>query len=535
MAFKLLDDDEPKAGGGFVLLDEAEPPKPMGKEAQAGFLREEMRNADPFTRNFAAAGTALSDLWEGAKQFVGQEDQEQIAANRVMSEEAPVGALAGNLAAFYLPFGVAGNTLKAAAKVGAGLGALRPIEGAEDFGDVAKGKLKSAAIEGGLAVAGQGVANLAGKFASSRARNLALAKAKNAPTTKVLNEALDAGLVVPPSSVKPSAWNVAKEGVAGKIATAQTASNRNADVFERMIRKDLGIAGNIPLTPKVMQGVRAQAYKVGYRPVADLPAINWDQTFVRGVSQLSPRGAGGAVKNPAQAEIDELVGDLTSRGQWTGEQLIHDIRSLREQSRALYGAANRAGGDTAKTDLAKAMSGSAKLLEDLAERNMMVQGANPAAIQNMREARNLIAKAHLAETAILKGGGKPDAGVFAARAQAGKPLSGEMEKIGKFAAQYPKASQAPAKIAGPGVSNLRSLVSLLSGGSGFAMGGPWGAAVMGAAPFVVPPAVRSSLLGASSQNALRDIYRLGLPERTASRLLKYSPVGFTVLGGEPLL
>src|SRR6185503_15259758 len=73
-------------------------PQKIGAQAFPDFLKAELANADWGTRNIAGFGTALSDLWEGAKQFVGKGDAQQIEANKIIEHAAPVGAVAGNVA-----------------------------------------------------------------------------------------------------------------------------------------------------------------------------------------------------------------------------------------------------------------------------------------------------------------------------------------------------------------------------------------------------------------------------------------------------
>lgn len=519
-------DGEAKAAGNYFDRFDGPPPPKTGKAAQDDFLRAELRNADWFTRNLAGAGTALSDLWERGKQLVGKGDEEAIHANKVIAEEAPAGAVAGQVATAVVPFGMVGNSVKGAIKVGAALGAARPVDGAQTFENIATGTVKNVATDAALGGAGQVLANAGGKYVAKKLADLAVARAQGAPKTELLNSALDEGLVVPPASVNPTFANVTKEGIAGKVATAQDASNRNAPVLESLVRRSIGLADDVPLTVEATQAVRAKAYADGYKPIADLPEIVGDTDLLAGLRAIAPSAKGGAIKSAAHAEIDDMVGAIASQGRWTGAELIKDIQALREQ------AASNFGGTAAEKALAKSQKDAAKLLEDLAERNIIANGGSPGQVEALRDSRKLIAKAFTAEKSILKGGGSPDWRVFAARAREGKPLEGEQELIGNFARDYPRAAQPTAQIAGPAVSKLNTLAAILTGSAGHVAGGPLLGAAAAAAPFVVPFGVRKQLLGQRSQNALRDLYQLGRPTRAANALLKYAPAGFTVLGPE---
>lgn len=137
-----------------------QPTKPVkiGKEAFGDTLREVLQGTDWGTRNIAGAGTALSNLWEGGKQIMGMGDEDRIAANRIMAEEAPVGAIAGNVAAFAPAALIPGvNTIAGGAALGAVSGALQPTVGDESrlanagIGMVAGGSVP-AVIRGGKVV-----------------------------------------------------------------------------------------------------------------------------------------------------------------------------------------------------------------------------------------------------------------------------------------------------------------------------------------------------------------------------------------------
>lgn len=150
------------ADSGYSLNDVRPPitePLKIGKDAFPDTLRQVLGETDWGTRNVAGAGTSLSNLWEGIKQFAGQEDQNRITANKIIRKEAPVGAIAGDVALTALPFGMAGNSVKAAGVVGGGYGLTQPIEGAQTAWDVIKGKGINAAIGAPTAALGQWGAN----------------------------------------------------------------------------------------------------------------------------------------------------------------------------------------------------------------------------------------------------------------------------------------------------------------------------------------------------------------------------------------
>lgn len=537
----LLSDEEVFGTGGGALLSDADvfgdrpaqaKPRPIGAAAQGDFLRAELDNADFGTRNIAAFGTALSNLWEGVKQKVGRGDEQAIEANKIIADSAPVGAALGNAAMMAGPMGVIGNSVKGAAVASGLFGAAQPVAGPQTFENIAKGTAKNAAAATALGAAGQWGANKIGSAIANKLDDLAIARSQNADKSKLVNDALDAGLVIPPSSVKPSFVNTVKESVAGKTATAQTFSNKNAAKFNEMARRELGLADDAALSPELLQGRRDLAYQVGYKPVAELPAVRLDTPFLKKLESLHPASAGGAIQTPARGQIDEITQALTGQKQWTGQQLIADIKALREQANANFRAAGGPTPNAAAGDLARFQKSAADELEELAERNILLNGGDPNAIKMFRDARQYIAKTHTVEDAMIPGSNAFDPRKIPNRSM-GK-LTGELKTAAEFAKNFPKASQSEAQVAGPAVNQLGALLkpflSGMGGIGGTAIGGPVLGAAAAAAPFVMPTVMRSQLASGASQNALRDLYQLGLATRMAGRVAQNAPIGLTVGG-----
>lgn len=313
--------------------------------------------------------------------------------------------------------------------------AAMPLLAALEYGDPVE-----RATRAGVAFAGQKVATEAGKYMGQAAERGAEAKAANASRDALVAEARTEGYVVPPSASGGGVITRTMEGVSGKAKTEQSASLKNQTITDRLAREDLGLAPDAPLNQKVLETIRKDAYAEGYAPIAGVQRIDNDFHFMAALQQLNPAGTGGAVRNPAQAEIDDMLNGLLNHKQWTGDQLIHDIRSLREQGRANFNSAARDGGNVAKTDLGRAQVGAADKLEELAERNIIAQGGSPGAVQAFREARKQIAKSHTIEDALEEGTNH----VNAAKIR-GDFLDGKLELISRMSGnkQTGKSVQLP--------------------------------------------------------------------------------------------
>jgi hypothetical protein len=203
------------------------------------------------------------------------------------------------------------------------------------------------------------------------------------------------------------------------------------------------------------------------------------------------------------------------------------IQLMRDEASAAFRQ-----GDAA---LGKAKKEAAKALEDQIERSLAARGGDSAdMLKNFRDARKLMAKAHTVEDAIVEGGGSINAKKLGSIAQ-NKPgrLSDELAVIGNFANNFPSAMQPAKKIQGPGVSALNLMASGGYGTAGGFIGGPAGAAIGMAYPFIARPLARQSAMSRGTQNALAQrMLGLSAPEASVNALARYLPVGGTVLGLE---
>lgn len=513
------------------LFDDLIPkPKPMGKAANADFLKAELANADWGTRNIAAFGTALSDAWEGAKQLVGKGDIDRIRENKIIADSAPAGAITGNVALTALPFGVAGNGINAAAKVGTIMGALNPVD-SDNTSDIVRGKIIGAATGGVTAAAGQGLANSVGSFFEKKAAAQALKQATNAPIDQTIKNAVDAGYVVTPTSVNPSWFNTLREGAGGKVATAQEASVRNAAVTDSLGRKALGLAEDAPLTSEAMQALRDKAYQSGYAPLEKAGRLNVSPEYLQGLDSITAGNSAAARSFPGAAspDIKALIeGYKPPTGSFDVGDALKATQVLRKEATAAYRVGNNEVG-AAKRSISDE-------LENEIERQLGASGQNgQELVQNFRDARKLMAKSHDVEDAIVEGGGSIDPRKLAAKFQRGAPLSDELATIGAFANNFPKAMQAPSKVAGPGASKLDIAMALAGGMTGYnAEGGPGG--VVGTLlPLLASKGARVQMLSKGAQKALANrSYGLTAPQVAANRLAQYLPVGGAVLGRNAL-
>lgn len=196
-------------------------PAKIGKDAWEETLRKELDD-NPVKAKLAAAGTALSNLWEGGKQLVGAGDKEAIANNSIIASENPGSSLVGNVALGAAAGAAAPvlNTARGAVAGGAVMGALQPTE----MDNVFAGKALNTAIGLGAGLAGNKLAGYVGKNTDGARMAQAIRKSQNAPRDATISAARDAGYAIPPTAANPTWINRTLESLAGKEATRQAAS-----------------------------------------------------------------------------------------------------------------------------------------------------------------------------------------------------------------------------------------------------------------------------------------------------------------------
>lgn len=380
--------------------------------------------------------------WNGAGMLADMIDTSDIAESRRL--DAPLmkttagkvgnvmGQVAATLPAMFVP---GANTVAGAGLVGAAMGGLEPTVGDES-------RLKNMAISGAIGAGAQKAVGVAGQYVADRFGRKVIQGAQQQPANAVRDATLAnsqaAGYVVPPSMADGPTSLKLLEGISGKYKTNQLASIRNQEVTNNLAKRAVGIPDDVPLTPDALEQVRQGAGQA-YAAIEALPAVNWDKTFLANVKNM--QRLGGATTNPADEEIRGLIQQLTARNQWTGSEVVADIKNLREIAKGYAGQVQSKQGNVGAQSLAKAYQRGADALEDLVERNLKAQGGNPAMIQELRDARQLIAKTYNIERALV--GENVNAREFAKAIQKKKPVTGDLETIGRFATNFKDVARVP--------------------------------------------------------------------------------------------
>lgn len=343
-----------------------------------------------------------------------------------------------------------------------------------------------------IAGAGQMGAALGNRIAANRSAQMN-AYLAGQPLRDTLSAGIDAGYVVPPSSVNPSFVNNMRESIAGKIATAQTASSRNQEITDALARKALGLSPDAPLSVEAMGAYRKAQTQAGYEPLRKMGMLPPDPQFNADLAAIAARNTGkGTIPAVENQAVKDLVKAHQSPTGFDSGDAVDAIRTLREKASDAFRQ-----GDTA---LARTNREVADAYEQALERG--VPANNPGLLNSYRTARANIAKSFSIEDALKEGTGSVDARKLATALQGGAPLSGDLLTAGRFASAFPKATQPPSLVAGPGVHNMKAYGSGGGAAAGAFLGGPVGAAVGSAIPWIAPPLLRAQMFSKGAQRAL---------------------------------
>jgi len=449
-------------------------------------LKDELA-ANPIGAKFAAAGTALNDLYQGGKQLVGMGDKQAIRNNKIIADANPGSALLGNIG-LYTAGGVLApvfNTAKGAALVGTAAGALSPVEG----GNVAGQKLINAGIGGATGFGATKLTNgIANKLASSAA-NKVLLQSQNATRDATQLASQQAGYVLPPSYAGGGVVSRLAEGLSGKYKTNQAAQLLNQRNTNNLAREYLGMPKGQSFSDDAIQALK-NTHNQAYRDVAALPSIS--NPF---------NGVAGGVQ-PTQS----------------GKEVLNQLKDARFNSKLNWKHYNLTGDPEAYAKAAK-LDATAEQLENTLE--AIAKNSNkPDLVKELVKSRRELAKVHTIDKALNDATGDVDATVLGKMLTNGAPLSDQAKKIGRFSQAYSDVSRVPKS----GDANPMTALDWMATGVGaglspYALALPAGRMASRAA--ILSPLVQKSL---ANKN-----YSQGLTAKSLERLLAtgYAPMALT--------
>ncbi len=331
----------------------------------------------------------------------------------------------------------------------------------------------------------QSLPMIAGKVASkvlpAADSPIALAKrqsliAANAQTDAAAMSARDAGYALPPAQVNPTLTNKALEGFGGKIKTAQTLSENNQPISNKLIKDNFGMPEEAPLSPDSLALVRRTAGEAGYAPVRAAGRVTASPEYSAALDAVEApyKSAASDFPKAKKSDVIDAVDSVRVKS-FDANSAVDQISIMRDKADAAY-----RGGDKS---LGGAYKGIANALEGELERHLSAMGGTDA-LTDFRNARRMIAETYTVQKHLQPNGNIDAKGL--ANELKRKPLQGNIRTVAEFGKNFPKAAQLPEKIGGVPMSPLDYAMSAGALGTSIISGHPM-AALGAAAPFARMP------------------------------------------------
>lgn len=324
-----------------------------------------------------------------------------------------------------------------------------------------------------MAVGAAPIALGMGKYLDTgeRAATTALKTSEGAPLRSVLKDAADLNLAIPPVVSNPSLAQKAAHVVGGGSDVINAAKEINQPATVQAIRDELG-------------------FKPG--EAMDLPALN---AKVIGTNM-----------------VYDKIGNVSPQAAYAMQQFKENTANANKAFAAYNGSQVKI---PAQLDVAKNFQADADAAANLLQQELKDKGQS-SLFNEFQDSRKLRAQLELTKEAISPGG-KINADVFGNAYENGRPLSGNLLKLGRVQSEFNKyLSMNPATPSG----NIFGGVTKLGAGAlvGYGAGGIPGAAI---GALTVPPAVRAGLLSRAGQAAFTTPFYGSTAPDFAAQMAKY--------------
>ena len=316
-----------------------------------------------------------------------------------------------------------------------------------------------------------------------------------------VQEAFDAGLNLTPVQAGSGFVPETLQGLAGTAKLEKLASMKNEKNFNNLVKEDFNIPKNQELTTDVLDGIissKGQAYEAVKNSVK---LIKPDQKFASDLQKLRGDFDEAAKTYPdvlKNDQVESLISSLNVPASPTA--MVEMTKKLRKDASTNLKSFD----DPAKRELGFAQRNAATALENMIDRALISVGKNDL-VSNWRDARQTIAKAYDVQAAMNEVTGEISALKLGEMYKKGKPFTGGMEKVAKFARAFKQSAREVTGITDSSQFGYGDLLTgalgVLTGGAGAAMGS-YPATAAGILAIGARPALRHLLLTNSKQGAL---------------------------------
>jgi len=278
-------------------------------------------------------------------------------------------------------------------------------------------------------------------------------------------------IIMNPSSVAGKGHNVKMAMAGGSTHFDTAASIANKSKWNDMVRQDLGVGKDVPLTAKTYDMVR-KAIAKPYDDATSLGPLSPNKDAIAAIREIEipeilPAGEQAAGK---MKRVTDLVADQLESGM-TGKDAVSTTRTLRKEAKSVFDSV-RSGSQVDATTLetAKAKMRIAEKIDETISSNI----SDPAWKSAFDNSRRKMAQSYAYERATNLVRQQVDPQVFAQEMQGRHYLTGNAAKMGEIAGNFPEIANVYAergKVFGMPVR------SGPAGTAGFAIGSLYGAPV----------------------------------------------------------
>lgn len=336
-------------------------------------------------------------------------------------------------------------------------------------------------------------------FLEPRRQRQSLADYARGPQIDAAKEAQRLSIVINPVDIQSTVGTRTLASMAGERGK-QTIASTNQQQIRKVALKELNLPETTELTSRDVFGKARDQLAGPYNEVRKLPTLTADQGVRTQLESLRP--------DPAMIGSDRYAGSINAiiddalikvDAGMTGNQLLENVRTLRQRARKTYDNKNA---DLAALDVADTNLAVANALESMIESNI----TNPKLLTQFRDARQKMARTYAYENATDFNTGLVDTKKLSRITAKDNALTGDIKSLGVIAGNFPD-------VFSPKVSTpLGAMASLgrtgfagtLGGLGGYTLGGYTGAAA-------------GSLLGAAAGEIAQRLAanRLASPEYQA--------------------
>lgn len=335
------------------------------------------------------------------------------------------------------------------------------------------------------------------KSAVNRARVLAETEADvrrklAEPKDAAIKYAADKGILISPAEANPSLLNRIAEGFSGQSKVQLQMSAANQPTYNNIVRSSFGIPKDVVLDIDSLAAVRKEWGKK-YDSARNIGEVPLDSKYGADLDGIVKKYEGAEKSFPAEkSEVQKAVD--SARTTVSGNSF--DASAAIDKISIERGKADKAFRQGDK-ELGKAHKAIADAIEAQIDRHLDSANAKglftPAMINDMRQARQVIAKTYDVQK-HLDAGGNVDVRGLAKELKKGK-LSGDLKDIAEVGAQFPGSSMPPGKnaptIGSWGDIGMGGLGGVMSAVSGHSSPGIMGG--IAAAATLSRPAIRAAL------------------------------------------